>query len=42
MDHADVDHDGKIDCDEFSAWATGKKTLFHGLDLPPTEKSIPR
>merc|ERR1711990_737538 len=23
MDHADVDHDGKIDCGEFSNWATG-------------------
>jgi len=23
MDHADVDHDGKIDCGEFANWATG-------------------
>jgi len=23
MDHADVDHDGSIDCKEFSNWATG-------------------
>ena len=29
MDHADVDHDGKIDCGEFANWATGKSSQNH-------------